>query len=268
MKLAQLAVADADFISTVQYHPDKVAASERSHVEAIFVHLKIARDTLIDPAKRFAYDRLGPEVLQWQSCKTIKDFVMTGIRNTSIYYVGIGTALIMTGLLGYLQSGKFWRYLMLATMFLVELTIMTRPAFPAVLSSFINPILVTTGLRQPLLPYQLLVLLRKVALTIFIAISQLEPLLRSATGPRTDADAVSQQQYDRVSSLAIATDQELARLNGFELAQYGVDQASEQSLRATLKDWLVQNTIRNDNEVRNAMNRVLERRRTLAETPR
>lgn len=196
--------------STIQYHPDKVAPEERATVETIFVQLKLAKDTLLDPAKRFAYERFGPEILQWQSCKIVKDYVMLGLRNTAGYYLGTAFVLLVTSMLGYLQSGKFWRYLVLATLFAIEATVVTRPTFPAFLTTFLNPILETTRLREPLLPFQLLALLRQIALTIFVAISQLEPLLKSPNA--VTSDQVTPQQIDRVNILAAATDQEISRL--------------------------------------------------------
>lgn len=187
---------------------------------------------------------------------------MTGMRNTAGYYLGTAVILLVTSMLGYLQSGKFWRYLVLATMFMIEVFVMTRPTFPAILSNVVNPILETTGLRRPLLPFQLLTLLRQFALTIFVAISQLEPLLR---GPSTVvSDQVTPQQVDRVNVLAGAADQELARLWNFELTQFGAGAESDQALRVGLKDWLVQNTVRNDAEVKAAIEQAFQRRRLAA----
>lgn len=252
----------ANVYSTIQYHPDKVAPQDRAHVEPIFVHLKLAKDTLLDPAKRFAYERFGPEILQWQSCKIIKDYIMLGMRNTAGYYLGTAFVLLVTGMMGYLQNGKFWRYLVMTTMFAIEVSVMTRPTFPAFLTSFVNPVLESTGLRQPLLPFQLLTLLRQFALTIFVAISQLEPLLRGPSMPLSDQ--ITAQQMDRVNTLAVAADQEVARLFNFELTQFGADAGSDQALRSSLKEWLVQNTVRNDPEVRAAVEQAFERRRVAA----
>lgn len=245
---------------TVQYHPDKVSGPDRTAVEATYVHLKLARDTLVDPAKRFAYDRFGLDSLQWQQCKTVRDFVFTGVQNTAVYYAASSAVLILLGSLGYLQSGKFWRYLVMASLFIIELHTMTRPQFPAILSRVVNPLLTTTAIRQPYLPFQMLALLRKLAITFFIALSQLGPILQ---GPQAaqDGDAIPVQQLDRVDALTQAADQEISRLVGLELTPFAGDQSSLRNLRSSLKDWLVQNTIRNDAEVRAATNRVLEQRR-------
>lgn len=202
-------------------------------------------------------------MLQWQHCKTIRDFVTTGTQSIAAYYVASGCFLILLGVIGYLQSG-FWRYLVMAALFAVELHTMTRPAYPTVLSGVVNPVLTTIHIRPPYLPYQMLTLARKLTVTFFIALSQLGPLLK---GPQTeDGDAVSGQQLDRLDMLAKTADQEVTRLMGLELAPFGSDgQSGMRDLRSSLKEWLVQNTIRNDAEVRTAVTAVLERRRQGAE---
>ncbi|KAK3629279.1 hypothetical protein LTR56_018166 [Elasticomyces elasticus] len=247
---------------TVQYHPDKVtsgSASEKAGVEAIYIHLKLARDTLVDPAKRFAYDRFGPEILQWRQSKTIRDFVITGVQRTAAYYAGSGGVLVLLSMLGYLQQGKFWRYIVMASLFVVEMHTMMSPTSPAVFDNVINPFLLVTGWRPPYLPFQMLELLRKLTLTFFIALSQLGPVLQ---GPQVaDGDALSTQHLDRIDALAKAADQEVSRLAQLELMPFGNDQASTKNLRMSLKEWLVQNTIRNDREVREAIKTVLDRRR-------
>ena len=109
----------------------------------------------MNPAKRFAYDRFGPDVLQWRHCKTIRDFVFTGVQSTAVYYAASGSVLV----------------------------------------------------------------------------------------------------------LARTTDQEVTRLMGLELSPFAGKQSSMRELRSSLKEWLVQNTVRNDPEVKAAINRVLNRRR-------
>lgn len=253
---------------TVQYHPDKVSGADRAAVEAIYVRLQLARDTLVDPAKRFAYDRFGPEILQWQGVKTIRDYVFTGVQNIAGYYIGTGGVLVLLSVLGYLQSGKFWRYWVMAALFMLELHVMTRPTFPAVLTKFVNPILATTRTRPPYLPFQLLALLRKLAVTFFIAMTQLSPLLK-ATQPQVSPDgSISPQQLKNLDDLTMATDMELTRLFRQEVTPFAVEESALRSLKGSLRDWLVQNTVQNDPEVKGAIARVLEQRRGEAQQGR
>ena len=244
----------------MQFHPDKATGTNKAAIEAVYVNLKLARDTLIDPAKRFAYDRFGPEILQWRHCKTVRDFVLFGVQRTSAYYAGSGGVLVLLGVLGYMESGKFWRYLVMAALFAIEVFTMTRPNFHGVLTDIINPILTTTRLRAPYLPFQMLALLRKMAITFFIALSQLGPLLRGPNAGQ-EGDAIAPQQLDRLEMLTQATDQEVSRLLGLDLTPFIGEQSSMRGLRSSLKEWLVQNTIRNDPEVKMAVSQVLDRRR-------
>ncbi|KAM0720604.1 hypothetical protein Q7P37_004741 [Cladosporium fusiforme] len=246
---------------TVRFHPDKASGPDRSVAEAMYVRLQVARDTLSDPTKRFAYDRLGPQMLKWRQARTIRDYVFTGIQNIGGYYIGTATMLVLLSVMGHFQAGKFWRYLFMIALFTIELYTMTRPQFPETLSKFINPILETTRLRPPYLPFQMLELLRKIAVTFFIAMSQLGPLLKGPQQAGPDGAAVSSQQVDRLEALSKATDQEITRLMGLEFAPFASEDLTMKPLRGSLKEWLIQNTIRNNPDVKGAMNGVFERRR-------
>lgn len=90
------------------YHPDKISdVSARPAAEAIYVHLKLCRDVLIDPAKRFAYDRFGPDILLWRHCTTIPDYVKAGVQNTIMYYGGTGAVLVVLGMVGLLKQAPY-----------------------------------------------------------------------------------------------------------------------------------------------------------------
>lgn len=225
------------------------------------MRLQLAKDTLIDPTKRFAYDRFGPQVLQWRQAKTVRDYVFTGVQNIGVYYIGTGTALLLLSVFGQLQAGKFWRYLVMIALFTIELYVMTRPQFPTTLTTLVNPFLVATKLRAPYLPYQMLELLRKIAVTFFIAMSQLTPLVKGPQTVSPDGSAATAQQVDRLEALSRATDQEITRLMGLELAPFASEDPSMTSLRGSLKEWLIHNTIQNNPDVKSAMNGVFARRR-------
>nr|POE79397.1 chaperone protein dnaj [Quercus suber] len=249
---------------TLQFHPDKAApGTDRARSEAVYVALQQAKDTLTDPAKRFAYDRWGPVVLRWQTCRTVRDYVYTGVQSTAVHYVGSATGLLVVGLLGYLRQGMFWRYFVMASLLVVEVQMLTRPAFPAWLGGIVNPVLVRTGWRQPYLPFQMIELLRKLAVTLFIALAQLGPILQGANTPAGESgDAVSPRQLDTLEALTKAVDAETNRLMALECLPFmSGGPGGTGQLKSTLKEWLVQNTIRNDPELRGAINRVLEQRR-------
>lgn len=244
---------------TLQYHPDKQSTPNPAQ-ESLYITIQSARDTLIDPAKRFAYDRFGPDILQWRHCKTLADFVFHGIQQTTVYYVVSFCVLVLLGILGYMQAGKFWRYLVMGGLFCAEITIMTRPEWPALLTQLVNPALVATGVRAPYLPFQLLSLLRKLTVTFFIALGQLSPLLQEPTEAKT-GDGVTPPMLDRLDALASTADQEVTRLTGLELSPFISERSHMRDLKSGLREWLVQNTIRNEPDVKAAVAKTLSRRR-------
>ena len=252
---------------TIQFHPDKAAAgSDKATIESIYVQLTLAKDTLIHPAKRFAYDRFGPEILGWgQHNKLIKDYIFTGLQHLLGYYIASGAVLIFLGVLGYLRQGMFWRYVVMVSLFVLEMHTITRPYFPALLTKFVNPFMVVTGLRSPYLPFQMITLLRKLTVTFFIAMSQLGPLLQDpkqqALEEGGSSGGVSGQVLDRVDALTGAADAEISRLMQMELTPFAYNPSTGRELRTSLKEWLVKNTIQRDPEVNMAIQRVLERRR-------
>ncbi|MCJ1224706.1 hypothetical protein MMC12_001351 [Toensbergia leucococca] len=246
------------------YHPDKVssASSNTSTTEAYFVHLKTAQDTLLNPTKRFAYDRFGPDMLSWQHCSSISDYLLSGLQRTGPFYAGSGLFMLILSITGYLQWGRFWRYLTFLTLLTLELHTLTRP-FPPPLLNLLNPVLTHTP-HPPLLPFQLLTLARKTTLTLFIALSQLGPLF-SPSQPSSQSQPPNTpettQLLTRLEALVKATEAESSRLLGLDMAPFAGDEGAVRDLRGRVREWLVQNTIRADPEVRDAMGRVLGRRR-------
>lgn len=93
------------------YHPDKVATSgDDAPSDSIFVQLKLAQDTLLNPTKRFAYDRFGPDVINWQHCSSVGDYILVGLKAAAPMYLGSAIFMIFLGVTGYLQWGRFVSY--------------------------------------------------------------------------------------------------------------------------------------------------------------
>ena len=166
----------------------------------------------------------------------------------------------MSGANDFLQ----WRYLTFFSLFLLEYHTVTRPYASPLLSKLINPILSFTT-HPPLLPFQFLILARKTAFTSFIATSQLSIFFQPATDSSTASSGVpsvlESQQLTRLEQLAQSTDIEATRLLALDMAPFVGDEAGVKELRGRVREWLVTNTIRADPEVRDAMGRVLARRR-------
>lgn len=93
------------------HHPDKVRLTPGNgsdmDADSYFVHLKLAQDTLLDPVKRFAYDRFGKSVVEGSRRKKMRDFLYDGLQMLLPHYVGgLSTMLI----LNYVWFPRWGRY--------------------------------------------------------------------------------------------------------------------------------------------------------------
>lgn len=167
------------------------------------------------------------------------------------------------GLTGQLQFGVYWRWLGLLTFAVLEAHIVSRPYAPRFASHLVNPLLTNLAAQPPYLPFQLIAILRKCAVTVFIALSQLGPLLSPQTAMKTGTEEDQlNRQVERLAQLAMATDAEATRLVGMEMAPFVGDAEALREVQKKTSEWLVNNTIRSDPEVRDALGNVLKRRRT------
>lgn len=139
---------------------------------------------------------------------------------------------------------------------------MTRPYYPSFLTVFLNPILEKFTVHPPILPFQMLILARKATFTIFIALSQLGSLFQtSIADPGSSSNAQQQQQLLKLEKLADHNEAEASRLLALDMAPFVGDDGAVKDLRSKIREWLVQNTIRADPEVRDAMGRAMGRKR-------
>lgn len=245
------------------YHPDKVSSTSTT-AEDYFVHLKAAQDTLLNPARRFAYERFGPGIAQWQRCSGIRDFVQRGLLTILPYYGAAAVVMYILGMLGLLEWGKYWRWLSLASFCVFELYAISRPHFPPFTTNVLNPLITTFTARPPYLPFQLIQLGRKISITLNIAASQIGPLLQPSTQVPANASPEAQlkQQLDRLEATAKIVDAEATRAVQLELTPFMGDEQALNEVKGKTKEWLVQNTIQNDPEVRDAIGTLIKRRRT------
>ena len=257
------------------HHPDKIQqvfggggnyqlpTSEAA--DAYFVLLKSAQDTLSDPIKRFAYTRFGPDSLTWQHCATYRDYLVRGLQVSSGPLYGGGLFfMILLGFTGYLQQGRYWRYVMFGALMILELHLLTRPYTSPLIEKVINPVLETTSVHPPLLPFQLIQLARKATFTIFIAVSQIGGLFPPDPLSSNANRALSQQEMQqlvRLEQTAKGMEAEASRLLAMDTAPFVGDEQGTKDLGNKVREWLVTNTIRADPDVRDAMGRAMVKRR-------
>ena len=155
-----------------------------------------------------------------------------------------------------------WRYLALISLFTFELHTITSPTFPTFLTNILNPFLTFTHLRPPYLPFQAITLLRKLILTIFIALSQLGPLFPApAASTTTTINEIHPQQMQRLANITAALQKEAGMLMQLEMTPLEGSEENLRDLKNKMRRFLVDNTVRSDGGVKSAIGRVLERRR-------
>ncbi|KAI5927004.1 membrane associated DnaJ chaperone-like protein [Camillea tinctor] len=255
------------------HHPDKVGFNNNGDNGPApdsgdyFMHLKTASDVLTDPARRFAYERFGPDMVDWKHCATVRDYVVRGAQSLVPYYGLAAVFMYVLGLLGYLEWGRYWRWFTLVSLCVFELHAVTRPRFPRFVASGLNPLLARLTSHPPYLPFQVVALARKLCVTVYIAFSQIGPLLQkgggtgAAAAAAAEGDKLLQQNLDRLEQTARAMDVDTTRLMELEMAPFAGDPEVVGSMRAKLKEWLIQNTIRADPMVRDALGRSFQKRR-------
>jgi len=252
---------------TVQYHPDKISsAADRSAANDFYVHLKNARDIIIDPVKRFAYDRFGPEVFQCERhCVTIRDYEIHALYITMIRYGLITSLLVAANALGYMKDGAYWRYLAILALLTFEFRTALRPDHPPILAKILNPVLTKLNLHPPYLPFQAISLIRRATYTFAVFLSLLIPLYRQQpqqpASKSEDSDEVRHQQLDLLANLAREVQVDASRLLDLESIPFKADERKKGELRKALKSWMVQNVVHAEEDVRNAVGMSLAKRR-------
>ncbi|EXJ83600.1 hypothetical protein A1O1_07223 [Capronia coronata CBS 617.96] len=248
-----------------RYHPDKLHENGQlvPGADQVFVQFKLAHDTLLDPAKRFAYDRFGPGIVQLQhpGLKTIKDYVYAGLRSKIPEYATNAALLVLLNYIWLPKWGQFWRYFAVACMAFLELYFLTHtwepPRLVALWASTLHKIF--PHLLPPhLLPYQILGLARKMSMSLNIFISQLAPPKARAAATR---ELQTQQQVAHLAQVAGKLDTETVGLLQLALSPFKGDASKSEMLRAGMKETLLTGALRMNSEVRDAMQRALDRRR-------
>jgi len=253
---------------TIRYHPDKIGPNvNRDRANDFYVHLKHARDIILDPAKRFAYDRFGPSIFaQCQSCLTIKDYTDSALLTAVTTYGALLIVLIGANALGFLTDGSYWRYLGLLAVATFEVRTALRPDHPTILSKYLNPLVASTQLRPAYLPFQIVTIIKKASISLTQFLALLMPLYRSdpqhPTKPTDDAEDARHKQLDRLSGLVAESNKDANRLLELESVPYRDNERAKSELREALKKYMVQNVVHQEKEVRNAMGEVMMRRRT------
>ncbi|OOQ87349.1 putative membrane associated DnaJ chaperone [Penicillium brasilianum] len=251
-----------------QFHPDKVGLDNGA--EAQFIFLRRAQETLADPVKRFAYDRFGPDMLEWGEQKTMRDFLNASLSRAVIpQYIGGFATMIVLNWLWWANWGRYWRFFTFAALLTLELALITHPQAVFMPTSYLPSSLRTvirTWIPEEqsfyLLPFQLLTLARRASITLHIFISQMAP--HGSNASANNGEKVSPQTMQRLGQLvqtARGTDFEATRLMQLGLAPFRGDRESVSALRRGMKEGLILGGVRSSPEVQRAVAEVMERRK-------
>ncbi|KAH3057262.1 hypothetical protein KXW16_004744 [Aspergillus fumigatus] len=220
-----------------QHHPDKRGYGDGDPSDDYFVYLKLAQDTLLDPAKRFAYDRFGPDILSWGDRKTMQDFLFAGLqRSVPQYVVGLVTIIILN-FTYWSNWGRYWRFFTFAALITLEAALITRPKALFMPGFYIPPAIRSLLGISPtfyLLPFQILTLAQR---------------------------ASTMQRLAQLAQLSRATDGEATRLLQLGLAPFRGDREGIATLRKGMKEGLVLSSVRASPEVQQAIAQVMERKK-------
>ncbi|KAJ6015812.1 Heat shock protein DnaJ N-terminal [Penicillium herquei] len=246
-----------------QHHPDKATLDNGS--EAYFMFLRRAQETLVDPVKRFAYDRFGPDMQTWGEQKTMRDFVMRSlIKSVLPQYAGAFAMMVVCNWLWWANWGRYWRFYTFAAMLTLEITLITHPQAVFMPTTYlpdtIQDLLPTNSYY--LLPFQILTLARRASITLHIFISQAAPQSSRTAG--SSGDRIPPQTMQRMGQLVAATrsaDVEATRMMQMGLAPFRGDRESVSALRRGMKEGLILGGVRTSPEVQKAVAEVVERRK-------
>lgn len=242
------------------FHPDKVREQEAA--EDAFVQLRLAQDTILDPAKKFAYDRFGPAVVRVETpgLKTTTDYVHLGLRTKMPGYLGNALMLIVLNYVWLGKWGRFWRYFTVAVMAFLELYFLTHNWTPP---SSVAHVAAAARAALPqllpphLLPFQLLMVAQRLSVSLNIFISQLAPPTAQA---KADPNQQILQQVAHLSQAASRVDSEASNLLQLQMAPYHGNAADVRAVRDGMRATLLINAVRGDPAVRQAVDEAFARR--------
>ncbi|KAI8933812.1 hypothetical protein NX059_009515 [Plenodomus lindquistii] len=254
---------------TMQYHPDKIGPDvDAGQANDFYVHLLASRDVILDPVRRFVYDRFGPALVAQcppTTCITVKDYLFRGLAETLAVYGALFGMLVGVNALGFMREGAYWRYLGLLAVATFEARTVMRSDHPLFLSQYLNPFLVATKIRPPYLPFQAVTIVKKASISLVQFLTLLLPLYRAdptrLPSAAEDTAETRHKQLDRLGAFLTEANKDATRLLDMESIPYRDNEKAKSELREALKKYMVNNVVHQEKEVRNAMGQTMARRR-------
>ncbi|OBZ69892.1 Chaperone protein DnaJ [Grifola frondosa] len=107
-----------------KYHPDRVGPQG----ETAFINVRDAFEALKNPVTRFAYDRFGPDALQWTQCTTLREYVRHGLMQSAGFHVFSICVLLLFSAVGKPSPVSFWRFILFFALLVYELVFVLGPS--------------------------------------------------------------------------------------------------------------------------------------------
>jgi len=153
-----------------RHHPDRVGPEESD----FFVAVRGGYEALMEPNKRWAYDRFGEEILNCKECVTQRDFLARGLIQSLGFHIVSGLALLFFSAVGKSSSVAFWRYTLFFGHFASELSLLFGPSPSSLEFQGYSVLSLFFSTR---LAFQHIRLLHQLFMFFSIAVSRVAPVL-------------------------------------------------------------------------------------------
>lgn len=153
-----------------KYHPDRV----NSQSADLFLLGREGYEALMEPNKRWAYDRFGADILTCTECVTRREFLTRGLIQSLGFHIVSALALLFFSVIGKSSGVAFWRYTLFFGHFASELSLLfsPSPSSPEYQGYSTLSLLFPTRLA-----FQHIRLLHQVFMFFSIAVSRVAPVL-------------------------------------------------------------------------------------------
>jgi len=167
----------------VKFHPDRAGKGG----EDLFVRVRAGYEALQDPAKRFAYERFGDDMVQWATENPVETLVIGLKRSVGFYIV----ATVLMGVMKINSGGKdvmlLWRGFIIVACAALEFFVVLHPTPSPLKLLFSNT-----------LPFQYVDWLHQVSMSISAGLGHIAPVWKPK---EVDQKAMLQEAMHMVSML-------------------------------------------------------------------
>src|ERR1700761_2405991 len=112
-----------------------------------------------------------------------------------------------------------WQYVTAIALFMFEAHTVTRPGFPIIAEKFINPLFELLSTRSGYLPFQTIAIIRRIAVSLFIAAAQIAPQFRRQEN-MSDSPQNQQQALNQLAAVTKEIDSDTQRMLNMETSPF------------------------------------------------